>query len=40
MALSRLELRALAELKLSDSKLLLDSASYSNAYYLAGIQLS
>lgn len=36
MALSRVELRALAELKLSDSKLLLDSASYSNAYYLAG----
>lgn len=36
MALPRLELQALAQLKLNDSKLLLDNASYSNAYYLAG----
>lgn len=36
MALSQTELRSLAELKLRDSKLLLDNSSYSNAYYLAG----
>jgi HEPN domain-containing protein len=36
MALSRTDLQSLAELKLSDSKLLLDNSSYSNAYYLAG----
>jgi HEPN domain-containing protein len=36
MALSRLDLRSLAEIKLRDSKFLLDNLSYSNAYYLSG----
>jgi HEPN domain-containing protein len=36
MALSRTDLQSLAELKLRDSKLLLDNLCYSNAYYLSG----